>query len=274
MREFSLLKGRIQGVRWGQGRPVLALHGLLDNAMSFQPLAQHLTDWEIWAIDLPGHGRSAALPGGGGWSLPDWLPVLGELLDDLDWPEYDILGHSLGGILSQMLATLDARVKRLWSLDALGPITDSDTGNLDRLQRLYDRRLKPASRRRHYAHPDLLWQARTAGRFPLSEAAARLLSRRGVGLDAEGWFFNYDRRLRQETSWRLSEHQVLAMLQRVPCPLHLAVFADSPLVDEARLAARKAAVPELHLATFAGGHHAHMETPEPIAQWLQSTANT
>lgn len=271
MREFSLLQGRIQGLRWGQGRPVLAFHGLLDNAMSFQPLAQHLDDWEIWAIDLPGHGRSAALPGRGGWSLPDWLPLLGELLDDLDWPQYEILGHSLGGILSQMLATLDARIQRLWSLDALGPISDSDSGNLDRLQRLYQRRLKAASHRRHYQHPDALWKARMEGRFPLSERSARLLTRRGVGLNSDGWFFNHDRRLRQETNWRLSEAQVLAMLARLGCPLHLALFEQSPLADQQQLAARQQAVPELHLASFAGGHHAHMETPQPIAEWLQSS---
>lgn len=270
MREFSLLKGRIQGVRWGQGRPVLAFHGLLDNAMSFQPLAQHLPNWEIWAVDLPGHGRSAPLPGGGGWSLPDWLPVLGDLLDDLNWPQYEILGHSLGGILSQMLATLDARLVRLWSLDALGPIADSDAGNLDRLQRLYDRRLQATSRRRHYSHPEALWQARSQGRFPLSETAARLLTKRGTGLDAEGWYFNYDRRLRLETSWRLSEAQVLAMLARLRCPLNLALFEHSPLWQQAQLAARQQAVPELRLASFAGGHHAHMETPQPIAQWLES----
>lgn len=271
MREFSLLNGRIQGLRWGQGRPVLAFHGLLDNAMSFQPLAQHLQHTELWAIDLPGHGRSMALPGQGGWSLPDWLPVLGDLLDELNWSQFELLGHSLGGILSQMLATLDARVSRLWSLDALGPIADDDDGNLDRLQRLYDARRKPTSKRRHYLHPDALWQARAQGRFPLSEASARLLTRRGVGLGEGGWFFNYDRRLRQETQWRLTESQVLALLQRIPCPLHLALFNDSPLANQDILLPRQQAVPLLHLERFAGGHHAHMETPQPIAQWLENT---
>lgn len=271
MREFRALNGRIQGIRWGQGRPVLALHGLLDNAMSFQPLAQHLDGWEVWALDLPGHGRSAALPGQGGWSLPDWLPLLGELLDDLNWPQYEILGHSLGGILSQMLATLDDRIVRLWSLDALGPIADSDQGNLDRLQRNYDRRLKPSQRRRHYAHADALWQARAGGRFPLSPQAAQLLIRRGVSLGADGWFFNHDRRLRQETSWRLSESQVLNLLARLRCPVHLALFEQSPLMDQPILTARQQAVPELHLASFSGTHHAHLETPEPIAKWLLAT---
>lgn len=269
MPEFSLLNGRIQGVRWGQGRPVLAIHGLLDNAMSFAPMAQYLTQTEVWAIDLPGHGRSAALPGRGGWSLPDWLPLLGEVLDELDWPHYDILGHSLGGILSQMLAVVDARVTQLWSLDALGPISDTDEGNIDRLQRLYQNRRKASGRRRLYAHPDALWQARTEGRFPLSETSARLLTRRGVGFDGQGWYFSHDRRLRQESSWRLTEVQVVALLKRLPCPLHLALFESSPLWQQASLQARQQAVPKLQMSHFPGGHHAHMETPEPLARWLE-----
>lgn len=269
MREFSLQGGRFQGVRWGEGRPVLALHGLLDNAMSFQPLAQHLAGIELWALDLPGHGRSAPLPGRGGWSLPDWLPLLGEVLDELDWPEYRLLGHSLGGILSQMLATVDERITQVVALDALGPISDSDEGNLQRLTRLYQRRLEAPRRRRHYSHPEQLRQARMKGRFPLSEAAARQLVRRGVGYDADGWFFNHDRRLSQENSWRLTEDQVLALLGKLRCPLHLALFADSPLYGQPELEARRQAVPDLRPARFDGGHHAHMETPADLAPWVQ-----
>lgn len=271
MREFAALDGRIRGIRMGQGRPVLALHGFLDNAMSFKPLAEELRDVELWAIDLPGHGLSSALPLGDGWTLMQWLPILGRLLDDLNWPKYEVLGHSLGGILAQMLSTLEPRIHTLLALDALGPVTETDSGNLDRLQRCYDQR-HPANRRRYYSAPDGLWRARLRGRFPLTERSARLLAWRGVGYSAQGWFHRYDRRLRQESLWRMTEPQAREMLQRIGCPMHLALFEQSPIsVSAEQLRERQRCVPELHCQTFPGGHHAHMESPEPIARWVEQS---
>lgn len=271
MRSVSLLGGQVQGVVLGQGRPVLALHGFLDNAFSFKPLSGELPDVEIWALDLPGHGASAPLAMVDGWSITQWLPVLGRLLDELNWERYTLLGHSLGAILAQMLAAFDPRIERLICLDALGPLTDTDDGNLDRLQRNYQQRQARPGGRRYYATPDALWQVRVGGRFPLSQASARLLSKRGVGLGVSGWYHRYDRRLRQDSAWRMTENQVQALLGRIECPLDLALFEDSPLGRASSvLDGRLSCIASLSLARFSGGHHAHMENPAPIAQWINT----
>ena len=51
---------QMAGLRWGTpgARPLLALHGWLDNAQSFTPLAPHLSQFDFVALDLTGHGRS------------------------------------------------------------------------------------------------------------------------------------------------------------------------------------------------------------------------
>lgn len=54
-----LVGQKIAGICWneGQGLPILALHGWLDNAASFSLLAPLLSH-HVLAVDLPGHGLS------------------------------------------------------------------------------------------------------------------------------------------------------------------------------------------------------------------------
>ena len=50
----------LAAVEWGDpdGLPVIALHGWLDNAASFAPLAARLEGVRLIALDLAGHGLS------------------------------------------------------------------------------------------------------------------------------------------------------------------------------------------------------------------------
>ena len=62
----------VAGLRTGTrgGLPVLALHGWLDNAASFVPLAAQLPELD-WALaDLPGHGLSDHLPADAAYTTP------------------------------------------------------------------------------------------------------------------------------------------------------------------------------------------------------------
>jgi len=67
---------RLAGQRWGEGEHiVLALHGWLDNAASFAPLAPHLIDdnTSLIALEFAGHGRSAHRPLGAGYHFTDHM---------------------------------------------------------------------------------------------------------------------------------------------------------------------------------------------------------
>src|SRR5688500_18042292 len=90
--------GAVAGLRNGrEGAPrVLALHGWLDNAASFVPLAPYLDDVDLVAIDLPGHGRSAHLPPGADYSFAGALHSVLDAADALGWDTFALLGHSMG----------------------------------------------------------------------------------------------------------------------------------------------------------------------------------
>ena len=84
---IDIALGRIAALRWGEpGMPrVLALHGWLDNAASFVPLAPHLPGIDLVAIDLPGHGHSAHLPPGADYSFALAMHNVLDVADALGW---------------------------------------------------------------------------------------------------------------------------------------------------------------------------------------------
>lgn len=275
MRPFSYLGGDIRGVRWERpGAPkVLAFHGFLDHAYSFKPLALELHDVELWCIDMPGHGLSNPLPEGDGTLMIAWLPVLGRFLDELGWEQVTILGHSMGAVVAQLLAGVDSRVKTVLALDALGPLASDTEQNLERFQRLYDAREKRFPKR-YYAEYETLVQSRRKGMFPLSEAATKVMAERAVGLTPKGYFHRYDRRLREESLWRLSEQDVLAWLAKIECPVHLLMFGAQNWpgykeVYESRLSA----IVKCELTDMPGSHHLHLESPTKVAPWVRSVLN-
>lgn len=60
------IRGQIFGNPDAGGKPILALHGFLDNSNSFKPVAPLITkndQYYIIAIDLPGMGHSSNIPG-------------------------------------------------------------------------------------------------------------------------------------------------------------------------------------------------------------------
>ena len=89
LQEFALdlPSGRIAGLRGGApgASRVIALHGWLDNAATFVPLAAHLDGIELVAPDLPGHGRSAHLAPGADYSFAAAVHTVLDIADALGW---------------------------------------------------------------------------------------------------------------------------------------------------------------------------------------------
>jgi len=266
--------GRIAGLR-GQpgGARVIALHGWLDNAASFVPLAEHLHGIELVAPDLPGHGASAHLAPGADYSFAAAVNAVLDIADALGWERFSLLGHSMGaGISSLVAAACPQRVERLVAIEALGALAEVPERTVSRLREAIAaaRALRGKSLR---VFPDVAIAIRArmaAGAYVgsrLEERAARLLVERGVVPVEGGFTWSSDPRLTLPTMQRMTEPQIRDLVAGIECPTRV-IFADpaqSYLPDPLRRD-RAALLPAGELIVLDGGHHLHMEQPERIAQ--------
>lgn len=87
----------------GNGRPVVFLHGLTDHHHTWRRVVPQLNGdrYRILMPDLPGHGLSSRPDAS--YSL-DWhAKVVGDWVDSLGIDTFDLVGHSFGGGVAQML---------------------------------------------------------------------------------------------------------------------------------------------------------------------------
>jgi pimeloyl-ACP methyl ester carboxylesterase len=110
--------------RWGDpsGRPVMALHGWIDNAASFDFLAPHLSDCDLVCLDCAGHGKSGRRNYLGAYNVWQDVGELFAVADQLGWSTFSLIGHSRGAMISMLAAgTFPSRISHLcrWKADFL-----------------------------------------------------------------------------------------------------------------------------------------------------------
>lgn len=276
MRELAIdtSLGRIAGLHAGTpGAPrVLALHGWLDNAASFLPLAPFLDGIELVAIDMPGHGRSAHLPAGADYSFAGALANLLDVADALGWDRFGLLGHSMGGAIASLLAAAcPERVTRLLAIEAIGTLAETPEQTVPRLRdALAAQRALRDKRLRVFPDVDSAVRARQfASRVPgsgLGEAEVRLLVARGLRAVDGGHTWSSDPRLTLPTLVRMTEAQVEALVAGISCPVR-AIFADpaQPYLPDGLRRSRTRLLPAGEIVVMPGGHHLHMQQPAEVA---------
>ena len=124
--------------RSGTGAPLVLLHGLGASRRSFDPVLPALVSrFDVIAVDLPGFGDSAPLPGPGEVPPAVLAQHVADLLDELGVSTPHVVGNSLGGWVALELASR----RPVASLTLLSP-----AGLWPRNTPLYDRISLGASR--------------------------------------------------------------------------------------------------------------------------------
>ena len=254
--------------QWGpsDGQPVIALHGWLDNAASFDRLAPLLPGFHFVALDLAGHGRSQHRHPGVVHHFIDWAPEVVAAADTLGMGTFALIGHSMGAGISTLVAgTLPERIHKLVLLEGAGPLAaDAASAPTQLAKALEDEARAAASSRRVF--PDL--ETAVAARLrdsDLDTEAARLLVERGSEEVDDGVRFTHDPRLRTRSRVRLTENQVLAFLSAITCPVLAVRALQGWPFPEDLVMARLKTIQNLETAEIDGGHHVHLTHPDRVA---------
>lgn len=249
---FDFRGAKLAARVWGpeDGEPWLAFHGWLDNAGSFDNLAEHLQpNMRVVAVDMAGHGHSS-WHANGAYHLVDYAMDGCHVADQLGWLQrgFSVLGHSLGAGVAMLVAAMAGPAcQRLVLLDGFGPGVSEDhevAGLL--LQAVAEARLlatpQPTGKATIRVYPDLeaaalkRQQGNVVGTITLE--ATRTLCKRGckpapgagkgkVPIKAVVW--SADPALKLASRQRLTNGAVCSLLGRVRCPVLLCLASDGML---------------------------------------------
>ena len=249
----------------GQGMPVLALHGWLDNAASFLPLLPLLPN-PVVALDFAGHGLSDHRPAEAATHYVDHVRDVLAVADELGWSQFILLGHSMGaGVATLFAGCYPERVARLVLIEGIGPPSTPAADVAGTLRRaIDDMQQLPGKQKPVYATLEQAVEARMRGFGGLSAACSQLLCERGLEPVPGGLTWRTDARLRLTSSLRLTEEQVEGFARAIRAPT-LLIVGEQGLGGQGQFRHRIDWIEGLQRVQLPGRHHLHMESPEPVA---------
>ena len=253
-----------RGLAWGDTRQplVFAIHGWLDNALSFAVLAPLLTNYRVISIDLSGHGLSSHRSADANYHIWDDIPQLMAVIDQLGVSGAHIVGHSRGAAVAGVLAVaLDERCLSLTMLDGMiSRSFENDNG-----AELF--RTSLAERTKYMARPPRIFESveqfiDSRSRYGFTRENAEVLVPRALRCVDEGWLLLSDPKLFGSSTIRMSEETSDSLSQAMNFPV-AAITGERGFFtsDEAqqRIAGIANFAPNFHRLTVPGPHHFHME---------------
>lgn len=296
----------VQGSRRIQ--KILALHGWLDNAATWDEIAPLLleatkdgsldVEVELVCLDLPGHGLSQHRPAGSAYDTASFVSEVFSVLDALGWTRDVILmGHSMGANISSLVASLDPhtplhpnRITGLITVEGFGTTTaPAESTPKIMLEAMVSHRV--LSGRKPNIYPDFPAAVKKLleNNPTLTESSARHLVARATRpltpeeLAAAGGagtstavVFRHDVKLRAGGFYRFVEEQCLALITNIRCPT-LVVLGEKgygPFLKA--FPSRKEAIVKAgniqrieEVHIPNATHHLHLDTPHAVFPHLR-----
>ena len=272
--EFVVNGLRIAARQWGRkgATPVLAVHGWLDNAASFYPLAELLEDIHLVAVDCAGHGRSGQRSDDSAYNIWQEIGELFAVMDQLGWQQCNLVGHSRGAAISALMAgTFPDRVAKLVLIDGMVPAAfDPRSAHKQLAKAILEHQRYRNHRPSYFSSFDEAVAARANGFLAVEPEAAALLAERGVSESAEGFYWHSDQRLKAASELKLSSDNLSGFLAAITAPTLLIEAEKGVLAGREQERKLFDDVANLQIECVPGGHHLHLEQQAPqVAELIQ-----
>lgn len=254
-----------------ESRVVLCLHGWLDNAASFLPLSPHLANCRVVAVDWAGHGFSSHRSVDAHYHFIDWVYDLVQLFEVNGWNNIDIIGHSMGGMIaSAFAAAFPEKVRSLTLIDSIGFVSYEAENTTEQLRQGLESRIKGQTKKKN-SHPSV--DSAINARVSVSDLKfehAKLIVKRGLVKQGEGYVWRSDSRLRLTSPYRLTMAQAKQLISDVKCPVNL-IYGEQGLdMVQAGIKQFSTLFTNIEMHELPGGHHLHMEAPEQVANLVNN----
>ena len=262
---------------WGnrQGKPIVALHGWLDNSATYLPLVPHLEKtFHLHAPDLPGHGESGHTNHPGLPHFLDWVGYLRTYLESKKLSSKFLMGHSMGGAIALLYAAIfPEEVEAVICLDSLGPFTAEADVVVERAREYFDKKklleLKPERPIRTI--DEMIERKMAAAKMP-REIAKAIVARDSRTVDG-GFVWRHEKGIRLPTPLRLTEAQVRIFLSALKCKVLLLEADDNDVRRATFVRDRKALVSKLESHRVGGSHYFHSEKPKEVSELIARFLN-
>ena len=278
--------GKLAGKLWPSHYPhvhstkqtgVLMLHGILDNAASFDPLIPYFPqEMTLLAIDLAGHGFSDHYSEKNSYHHFSLISDVIEVLRYLSWEQVVLVGHSLGGILAISVAgMLPNIICKLVIIDILYILSNSYQHFANFMVSKYEQDRKP-QREKIYSTREEVVERIMQGHAAISQASAEILSTRSCKEENGGFVLTRDidipKPLLFYSRYVFWEAMGQLLYDKITMPALFTIAEDSHqyIIHQNMKKANIKLSPTSRLELVKGGHQGHMDVPGVIGELIRS----
>jgi pimeloyl-ACP methyl ester carboxylesterase len=272
------------GKWWGPQteQPILAMHGWLDNAGSFDPLMQLLPPTtSLLALDLPGQGKSSHYPKGLPFHITEDIVSLRRIVRHYGWKKITLLGHSMGSTYSFLYASIfPNEVDKFIGIDILRPFAldpelfaQNGGKEIDDIIKVIQSKRDPPET----TIEDLASKQHEGSKKSISLESSRLLLNRGSYISKKNpglVGLNRDVRLRFMFMHSIPHEFLIELASRIKCEVYN-IKAKGGMYYEKRsyyqetMDVIKKNAKKMEYYEVEGTHHVHLNTPENVVDIIQ-----